>query len=175
MSDGPSPTSIASLGSLRATALWRGAAFFLLWMLLMQSLKPGDLVVGLLACVGATWTSLRLMPPASGCVHFGKLLALLPHFLWESVLAGIDVARRAFHPRMPLSPGFVTCPLSFPPGFARNTFASITSLLPGSVPADEVDGVLVYHCLDDKSPVVEQLWKEERLLAKALVAGRQHV
>jgi multicomponent Na+:H+ antiporter subunit E len=75
---------------------------------------------------------------------------------------------------MPLNPGFVTCPLSFPPGFARNTFATITSLLPGSMPADETDGVLVYHCLDDKSPVVEQLWKEERLLARALVAGRRH-
>ena len=72
------------------------------------------------------------------------------------------------------SPGFVTCSLSFPPGFARNTFATITSLLPGSVPADEADGALVYHCLDDTTPVVEQLWQEERLLAKALVAGRRH-
>lgn len=176
MSTGPAlPAPVAMPDSPRSTTLWRGAAFFLLWMLLMQSLKPGDLVVGLLTCVGATWASLRLMPPSCGGLHFGKLIALLPHFLWESVLAGIDVARRVFHPRMPLCPGFVTCPLSFPPGFARNTFASITSLLPGSVPADEVDGVLVYHCLDDTSPVVEQLWKEERLLAKALVAGRQHV
>ena len=175
MSTGPAPpASVAMPDSQRSTTLWRGAAFFLLWMLLMQSLKPADVVVGLLTCVGATWTSLRLMPPATGCVHFGKLLTLLPHFLWESVLAGIDVARRAFHPRMPLSTGLVTCPLSFPPGFARNTFATITSLLPGSVAADEAEGVVVYHCLDDKSPVVEQLWKEERLLTKALIAGRRH-
>ncbi len=140
----------------------------------MQSTKPSDLAVGLLTCAGATWTSLRLMPPACGCVHFGVLLTLLPHLLWESVLAGIDVARRSLHPRMSLSPGLVTCPLSFPPGFARNTFATITSLLPGSVAAGEAEGELVYHCLDDTSPVVEQLWKEERLLAKALVAGRRH-
>jgi multicomponent Na+:H+ antiporter subunit E len=164
----------APSGSPRSTALWRGTAFFVFWLLLMQSMKAADVAVGLLACVGATWTSLRLMPPSSGCVNFSKLLALLPHFLWESVLAGVDVARRAFHPRMPLSPGFVTCPLSFPPGFARNTFATITSLLPGSVPADETEDVLVYHCLDDTSPVVEQLWKEETLLARALVAGRRH-
>lgn len=160
--------------SPRSTALWRGAAFFLLWMLLMQSTKPSDLAVGLLTSVGATWTSLRLMPPANGCVHFGKLLSLLPHFLWESVLAGVDVARRSLHPRMPLNPGLVSCPLSFPPGFARNTFATITSLLPGSVSAGEAEGELVYHCLDDTSPVVEQIWKEERLLARALVAGRRH-
>jgi multicomponent Na+:H+ antiporter subunit E len=143
-------------------------------MLLMQSMKPADLVVGALACACATWTSLRLMPPASGRLHFGQLLALLPHFLWESILAGVDVARRALDPRMPLSPGFVACPLSFPPGLARNIFATITSLMPGSVSAGESEGELVFHCLDDTSPVVEQLWKEERLLARALIAGRRH-
>jgi len=156
-----------------STELWRGAAFFLLWMLLMQSGKPADLAIGVFASVAATWVSLRLLAPAAGCLHFSKLLALLPHLLGESVLAGIDVARRAFDPRLPLRPGLVSCPLAFPPGFARNTFATITSLLPGSVAAGEVDGVLVYHCLDISAPVVEQLWKEERLLARALVAGRQ--
>ena len=174
MSTGPVPAADAALGSTRSAALWRGASFFVLWMLLMQSMKPADLAVGALTCVGATWTSLRLLPPASGRMYFGKLFALLPHFLWESVLAGVDVARRALQPRMPLSPGFVSCPLSFPPGFARNTFATITSLLPGSVSAGEAAGELVYHCLDDTTPVVEQIWKEERLLARALVAGRRH-
>jgi len=171
MSIDPAPAP-AALGSRRSTALWRGAAFFLLWMLLMQSVQPADLAVGLLACLGATWVSLRLLPPASGGLRFGKLLSLLPHFLWESMLGGVYVARRAFHPRMPLSPGFVTCPSSFPPGFARNTFATIASLLPGSVSVGEAEGVLFYHCIDDASPMVERLWKEERLLARALVAGR---
>jgi multicomponent Na+:H+ antiporter subunit E len=143
-------------------------------MLLMQSLKPGDLVMGVFACVGATWVSLRLLPPSYGGLRFGSLLALLPHFLWESVLAGVDVARRALHPGLPLQPGFVTCPLGFPPGFARNTFATITSLMPGTVAAGEAEGMLVYHCLDTTTPVVEQIWKEERLLARALVARRRH-
>ena len=154
--------------------MWRGAAVFLLWLVLMQSVQPADLVVGLLASLGATWVSLRLLPPADGGLHFGKLLALLPHFLWESMLAGVDVARRALHPRMPLNPGFVRCPSSFPPGFARNTFVTITSLLPGSVAAGEAEGVLFYHCIDAASPVVEQLWKEERLLARALVTELPH-
>jgi multicomponent Na+:H+ antiporter subunit E len=170
----PSVTPTAFRQSLLSTAAWRGTAFFLLWMLLMQSLKRADLIMGVFACIGATSVSLRLLPPSSGCLHFGKLLALMPHFLWESVLAGIDVARRALSPRMSLSPGLVTCPLAFPPGFARNTFATITSNLPGSVATGDVEGILVYHCLDTTAPVVEQLWKEERLLAGALVAGRRH-
>ncbi len=174
MNGGPVPGSAALPGSALSTGLSRGTAFFLLWMVLMLSVKPGDLAIGVLASVGATWVSMRLLPPSSGRLRFGKLVALLPHFLWESLRAGIDVARRALSPRMGLSPGFVTCPLAFPPGFARNTFATITSLMPGSVPADETESELVYHCLDDRSPVVEQLWNEERLLAGVLIAGRGH-
>ena len=174
MSADPSTPPRAPTPSRQATAAWRGTGFLLLWMLLMQSWKPADVAVGLLACVIATWVSLRLLPPAAGCVHFGRLLTLLPHLMWESVVAGVDVARRALHLRVPLSPGFVACPLSFPPGFARNTFATITSLLPGSLAAGQDDAGVVYHCLDDSAPVVEQLWKEERLLAKALIAGRRH-
>ena len=162
------------LPSRSAAAGWRGLAFALLWLLLTRSLSPGDLLVGALTAGAATAVSLRLLPPTAGCLHFGRLLALLPHFAWESTRAGFDVARRAFLPRMPLSPGFVTCPLEFPRGYARNTFAAITSLLPGTVPCEESDAALVYHCLDDTVPVVEQLWQEERLFSRALAAGRRH-
>jgi multicomponent Na+:H+ antiporter subunit E len=140
----------------------------------MPSIKPGDVAMGVFATACATWASLRLLPPAAGSLRFRALLALLPHFLWESVVGGIDVARRAFSPRMPLAPGYVKCPLDFPPGMARNTFATITSLMPGAVPAGEDEDALLYHCLDTTQPVVEQMWEEERLLARALVAGRRH-
>ena len=162
------------LPSAPAAALARGASYLLLWLLLMPSLKPTDLLVGLAVAGAATLFSLRLHPPATGCLHFGSLLALMPHFIWESVLAGIDVARRAFDPKLPLQPGFVACPLDFPQGFARNTFATITSLMPGTVPCGEKDGALIYHCLDIRQPVVEQLWAEEELLARALTAGSKH-
>ena len=163
-----------ALPSLFIVALGRGLGFFLIWVMLMPSAKLGDLIVGAGAAVGATFLSLRLYAPTAGRLHFGSLLALMPHFVWQSVLAGIDVARRAFDPRLPLEPGFVICPLDLPEGLARNTFATITSMMPGTVPCGEVDGVLEYHCLDIRQPVVEQLWAEERLLKRALTAGRRH-
>ncbi|HPU16002.1 MAG TPA: Na+/H+ antiporter subunit E, partial [Polymorphobacter sp.] len=162
------------LPSPRAAALGRAFSLGLIWLLLMPSAKPADLLVGVCAVVAATLVSLRLYAPAAGSVHLASLLALMPHFIWQSVLAGFDVARRAFDPRLPLQPGFVTCPLDFPEGIARNTFATITSLMPGTVPCGEIDGVLEYHCLDIRQPVVEQLWAEERKLARALTAGRRH-
>lgn len=160
--------------SPRRIAVIRGVAFFALWLVLIQSVNAADLAVGLGATVAATWASLRLLPPATGGIRFGRLLMLLPHLFWQSVCAGVDIARRALAPEPVLHPGFVACPLNFPPGMARNTFASITSLLPGTVACDEVNGVLNYHCLDITQPVVDQLWEEERLLARALLVGEIH-
>ena len=167
------PTAQA-MPSYRQSASTRGLAFFLFWLLLMQSIKPADLLIGLLIAIAAALLSLRLLPPVSGYLHFRQLLALFPHFLWVSILAGVDVARRALDPRMPLHCGLVDCPLGFPPGLARNTFATFTSLMPGTVPVTDSGRILTYHCLDTTQPVVEQLWAEERLLARVIVVGREH-
>jgi multicomponent Na+:H+ antiporter subunit E len=156
-------------------AAGRALGFFALWIVLMPSAKPGDLVVGLVATVLATAASVRLLPPATGPLRFGALLAYLPHFLWQSILAGWDIARRALDPRLPLNPGFVTCRTQLPPGHARNGFKSITSLLPGSLPTEDEQGAILYHCLDVTQPVAEQTAAEERALAGALSAGERHV
>ena len=162
------------LPSLAKIAIGRAAGYALLWLLLMPSSKPADLAVGAAVALAATLLSLRFFDPAAGQLHYGSFVALLPHFVWQSILAGIDVARRVFDPRLPLSPGFVACPLDFPEGLARNSFATFTSLMPGTVPCGEKDGALIYHCLDIRQPVVEQLWAEEKLLARAITAGRKH-
>ena len=156
-------------GTPGGVAVARGLCYFGFWVILMPSAKPADLALGLLAAAGATWVSLRLLPPELGRVRFRVLAALMPHFLWQSVLAGVDVARRVFSADMRLNPGFVNCPMAFSPGFARNVIATITSLLPGSVPTAQGEETLLYHCLDVTQPVVEQLREEERLLARALV------
>jgi len=155
-------------------ALVRALLYFGLWIVIDQSAKPGNLVFGVLAAAGATWASLRLLPPAAGRVRLGVLLTLLPRFLWQSLVAGVDVARRAFAPRLPLSPGFVDYPVRLPRGSARNAFELISSLMPGSVPTAETDEKIEFHCLDTRQPVVEQLAAEEQAYAKALVPGRRH-
>ncbi len=156
-----------------SAALMRALLYFALWIVIDQSAKPANLAFGVLATAAATWASLRLMPPSLGSVRIGALVLLLPRFLWQSLVAGIDVARRAFSPRMPLQPGFVQYPTGLPRGAARNAFAAISSLLPGSVPVGETDTHIEYHALDLSQPVVEQLAAEEQAYAKALVAGQR--
>jgi multicomponent Na+:H+ antiporter subunit E len=154
--------------------LIRGALLFGLWMVLMQGVKIGDLVVGALATVAATWASLRLLPPETGRMRFVVLVTYMPRFLWQSVKAGIDVAWRAFAPSLPLHTGFVDYRTGFPRGQARNNFATITSLMPGTVPAGDGPDTIEFHCLDVGQPVAAQMAEEERLLAKALEPGEMH-
>jgi len=160
--------------SRRTTAVVRGGLLFVLWLLLMPSAKPADLAVGLIAVVAGAFASMRLLPPEAGHLRLGALFGFMPHFLWQSVLAGVDVARRALSPRMPLNPGFIVYRVGFRPGLARNEFASITSLLPGSVPVGDSEDSMVYHCLDVDEPVAEQMAAEEARLRRALIAGERH-
>jgi len=143
----------------------RGASFFAFWIVLIGA---GHAVAGLATAALATWVSMRLLPAGALRLRPAAVPALAVRFLAQSVAAGWDIARRALDPRLPLRPGFVVYPVRLPPGPARNVFTTITSLVPGTIPAgDEADGLL-YHCLDVEQPVVAQLAAEEAVLARTL-------
>jgi multicomponent Na+:H+ antiporter subunit E len=161
-------------GATWVVVLSRAALYATIWIVIDQSAKPANLAFGVLATAGATWASMTLLPPQTGRVRLGALLARLPRFLWQSLVAGVDVARRAFSPGMPLAPGFVDYPTQLPRGSARNAFELISSLMPGSVPTAETDTTIEYHCLDTGQPVVESLAAEEAAYAPALVPGQRH-
>ena len=154
--------------------VWRAASFFALWLILSGA-DPAGLAAGVVAVVAATWTSMKLLPAGAWRVSPPAMGGLLLRFLQQSVIAGADVARRALDPRLPLRPGFVAYPVQLPPGASRNTFCTLSSLLPGTLPAgtDARDRLLV-HCLDTGEPILAQLREEEMLLARATGGGRDH-
>jgi multicomponent Na+:H+ antiporter subunit E len=154
-------------GSLLRAAFLRWVGYLALWIALI-GLDPLDLVVGELAAVVATWASLRLLPPGAHPVRPAALPRLVLRFLGQSVSAGIDVARRAFSPSMPLKPGFLQYPTNYRRGPARNAFASITSLLPGTLAVRDDEEGLLYHCLDLDQPVAAELASEEADVSRAL-------
>jgi multicomponent Na+:H+ antiporter subunit E len=146
----------------------RAAVLFALWVVLLPSVAPADLAIGIGAALGASWASVRLLPRGSAALRPFALLGYLPHFLLYSVRAAVDVALRAFRPDMRLRPGYVDYGTRFPRGFSRNTFATITSLMPGSVPCADRAQALEYHCLDTDEPVAAQIGEEEEALRGAL-------
>ncbi|NJD32845.1 MAG: sodium:proton antiporter [Gammaproteobacteria bacterium] len=153
-----------------AAALGRGATYFVVWMVIAGG-DADDILPGLGAAALATWASLRLMPPdpLGGSVRWLEVLRLFARFVRVSVLAGLDVARRALAPRMRLAPGYVHYQPQLPPSDARSLFQAMTSQMPGTIPSGtEPSGAIAYHCLDASRSVAGQLAEEESRLLDAL-------
>lgn len=100
----------------------RYTVFLGVW-LMIANWKAKDLPVGAAASALALWISLSLLPPTTAAhFRFVPLARLILRLLSCSIIAGVDVARRALVPRLDLRPGFVDVPLTLPAGEARNAF-----------------------------------------------------
>lgn len=158
------PTGVMARGW---SAVSRAAWFSCLWLVL-AGVDLGDAPAAIVAVAAATWTSLRLLEPNTSRRSLLAIVQLVLLFLYHSMVAGADVARRALDPRLPLHTGFVAYPTRLPRGVRRNVFATLTSLLPGTVPTGEWNGQLFYHCLDVEQPILAELAAEEAALVRAL-------
>jgi multicomponent Na+:H+ antiporter subunit E len=118
---------------------------------------------GLVMVVLATMASTAMQPP--GRWRPLALLRFVPFFLRQSVLGGVDVARRAFSREMPHDPGFVEFPIRLPDGPARVLLANTMSLLPGTVSVELRDGSLRLHALDRSMPIERTLRTGEEHIA----------
>ena len=146
----------------------RAGIFFAFWVIIAGT-NPVDVLVGIPVALIASWASLQLLPARTRRLRMAALAKLIPRFLYQSVVAGADVAWRALDPRLPLRPGFVRYRPRLPQGTGLSIFCTITSLLPGTLPSGtDESGQLIVHCLDVGQPVAEQLATEEALLMKAL-------
>lgn len=133
--------------------LLRGLLFLALWLALAGP-DPAGLPFGLLAAALATRASLRLLPPAEGRTDLLALARLLALTLRQSVIAGVDVARRAFTRPPDIAPGVIEVPLPLPAGPRRDAFRALASLAPGSLPLEDLPGgALRLHALDTGLPL----------------------
>jgi multicomponent Na+:H+ antiporter subunit E len=149
-------------------AIGRAVALMGLWVV-FGGVGSAHLLVGLPAVAAATMASLRLLPPQPVRPRPLALAALLPRFCAQSVLAGLQVARLAFHPAMPLRPGFAIFRGILPAGPGRDGFLAWSSLMPGTLPAGQSgDGAVSVHCLDIGSPAAPSMAAEEERFAHAL-------
>ncbi|MCH8488322.1 MAG: Na+/H+ antiporter subunit E [Oceanicaulis sp.] len=148
------------------TVLKRAVLMALVWL----ALTGGDAqawVYGAVAVVCATALSLILLPAGPRPARVLRLFALFPGFLMRSIVGGVDVAWRALHPRLPVSPGWVSQKTSMRDGPARSLFGAETSLLPGTLSAGCDEAGLKIHCLDASERTQTRLAAEEKRLARA--------
>jgi multicomponent Na+:H+ antiporter subunit E len=158
--------------SLRAPLMMKVVAarfgFFLGVWLMIADWKEEDLPVGFAASALALWISLSLLPPANIRPRLAPLAKLTLRFLSLSIVAGIDVARRALLPRLDLRPGFVAVPFTLPAGIARNALLAYSSLQPGTLPTSAEGETLQLHGLDISQPIAASIQADEALFEKAI-------
>ena len=124
----------------------------------------GSWWIGAPAVAGAVILSLKLLPPAR--LDWRHVIGFVPFFLWHSLKGGMDVARRALAPDMPIAPQLIEYRPRLPPGLAQVALINITSVLPGTLCA-RIDGpVLKIHVLDSRGDYLSGLIAVEQRVSR---------
>jgi len=146
--------------------LGRLALFGALWIVL-AGIEVKALAVGVVVVPAAVWLSLRLLPGPRHLVLW-RLLSHLPSFIGGSLLGGIDVARRALSPGMPLAPGWVEVPVHLSDG-GRVAMGAELSLMPGTLAAGVRGDRLLIHLLDTEADFEKAIPREEAAIASMIL------
>lgn len=135
----------SSPASTRLIALaHRAGLFAVVWAVLVR-LDPMGLAVGAVIVPLAVWVSFRTIP-ARNPLDLWRLAKHLPRFIAGSVAGGVDVARRAFSPAMPLDPDWLRVPVRLSDG-KRAALGAEISLMPGTLAAGSDESELLIHVL----------------------------
>ena len=111
-----------------------------------------DWLFGLVAVVLAMMASVWLAPMQFTRFSLPGLVRFLPFFLHQSVAGGLDIARRALDPALPIDLYDAYYTLRLPPGQARTVFVGTVSLLPGTLSRDlQGDRLRVHSIAGDPS------------------------
>ncbi len=150
--------------------LGRFLLFGVIWWMLTEG-RPDALMFGVCCAAAAAFVPQIVGEPGSAPIQRTllptvlRLPLLLPFFLWQSLRGGVDVALRAFKPRLPLAPAMVDYRLRLPRGPAPVMMASLVSLMPGTLAM--ISGTrLRVHVLDRTADHHDALARLERLVAR---------
>jgi multicomponent Na+:H+ antiporter subunit E len=154
----------ASALAIRSRWLVRFLVFAGLWWVLTEgdATKPW---LGLGGAALATMFSLVFWPHRSWQWSLRGAAAFWPYFLWQSLIGGIDVARRALAPSMPLQPAVITLELRLESAPASVFLAWTIGLLPGTASVHLSDRLLQIHVLDERLPIAARVRQVEEKVA----------
>lgn len=160
---------------VRAGAL-RAVLLGVLWVLL-SSAAPEYAVYGLVSVSAATALSLWLLPapgpdrPRSPRAGLARRLrggaGLVGWFLGQSVVGGVDVARRALRRTPDIAPEVLPARIDLPPGGARHLAVLLMNLMPGSMVQRAGEDVVELHTLAAELEPVAQWQRLQRRVAAA--------
>ncbi|WP_262031175.1 Na+/H+ antiporter subunit E [Microvirga sp. Mcv34] len=145
-------------------------ALLALWLLLNQSVSPGQLVLGSVLAVLASWVMAALRPEKPRIRRPGAVLRLAGMVFVDILRSNLAVGRIIVRSREPgVNAGFMTIPLDMRSRHGLAVLSLIITSTPGTiwVNYDTAKGTLLLHVLD---LVDETVWlrlikdRYERLL-----------
>lgn len=123
-----------------------------------------DWMAGIAVVAAGVFASRTLAPMQQPRFSLPGLLGFLGYFLITSLQGGIDIARRALDPRLPIDVHNHEHRFRLPPGQGRTVFTATVSLLPGTLSrALGEDFLLVHSIAGDKRHELDVL--EQRVAA----------
>ena len=144
---------------------FRLGLLLLVWWIVSDS--TGDWWFGLPLAVTAAAVSLWLTPPARFRLRLHRMPIFAGFFLWQSLLAGWDVAKRTLSPALPLHPEILNLSVVLPPGAPTWWLMLVITLLPGTLSVRlHENRTLEVHCLDSRLDVSGSVRETEMQIAR---------
>ncbi|PMR76653.1 Na+/H+ antiporter subunit E [Billgrantia endophytica] len=133
----------------------------LVWLLMVRSIAPGQVLLGLTLAVGIPLLTQRFWEPLPHVRHPLKLAWFVLVVLHDIVKANIHVSLLILLPRREPHPGFVEYPLEVKDRLAVTLLANTITLTPGTVSTNiRLDGSsLLIHVLDmdDEQALIREI------------------
>ncbi|MEZ4460324.1 MAG: Na+/H+ antiporter subunit E [bacterium] len=142
------------------------------WLLIQGSLAPGDILVGAILATLLPLATSRFWPDSPHLHRIDLLVRYIAVFLWDVVVANLQVAWWIIGPQSKLHPRFIHIPLELEHPFSITVFASTISLTPGTV-SSHISGdrkLLIVHCLNapDEQAMINAIKEHTKSLKEIL-------
>lgn len=126
----------------------------LLWLLLNNTVAPGQLVFGLVLAWVIPRLTLGMRPDQPRIGNPAAIVRLGLVVLWDIVVANVQVAIRVLGPESRLSPRFFWLPLDIHDPHGIAALAGIITMTPGTLSAELAEDRrhLLIHALDADDP-----------------------
>ena len=131
------------------------------WLLLVRSIEPGQLVLGAFLAVAIPLLTRRFWDPLPQVKHPIKLARFVLVVLYDIVKANVQVSLLILSPRREPHPGFVEYPLAVQDPLTITLLANTVTMTPGTVSTNvRLDrSSLLIHVLDlhDEQALIREI------------------
>lgn len=155
--------------TLQAVVL-RAALFAMLWGLLsgtpLESWPYGLVTIG-----AALGLSFLILPVQQHWPITPRLPLLLPVAMRESLVGGLDVARRALLPSRPINPEMLEYRFRHGPGLVSIMLGYLVTIFPGTMTVGQQSDRLLVHVIDRDAPNAAKIARLEDVLHRVFRNG----